>query len=140
MQKITFVIGKSKKLPPPELHSLAPICIKCAYSAPTEDPQLYPGGGLLIKAEEGKEGAVRKGRAEEKGGVYVGTFVHSTRDEPPQILDRLLIGVDTRKVHVPMQLAQCRFPGLAICDKKGVPDTDCLPVVHAVWLNTHYCA
>jgi len=67
---------------------LTPICIKRAYIAPTEDSQLYSGGGLLIKAEEGKEGAVRKGRAEEKGGVYVSTFVHSTHDEPPQILDR----------------------------------------------------
>jgi len=66
--------------------------------------------------------------------------VHSTRDEPPQILDRWLIGVDALKVRVPMQLAQCQFPGLAISDKKGVPDTDCLPVVRAVWLNTHNSA
>jgi len=103
---------------------LTPICIKCAYSAPTEDPQLYSGGGLLIKAGEGKEGTVRKGRAEEKGGVYLGT----------------LVGIDARKVRVPMQLAQCRFPGLAVSNKKGVPDTDCLPVVRAVWLNTHNSA
>jgi len=41
---------------------------------------------------------------------------------------------------VPMQLAQCRFPGLAVSDKKGKPDTDCLPVVRAVWLNTQNCA
>jgi len=68
VQKITFVIRKiKKKLPPPKLHSLTPICIERAYIAPTEDPQLYSGGGLLIKAGEGKEGAERKGRGEGRG-------------------------------------------------------------------------
>jgi len=66
-RKITFVIRKIKKLPPPKLHSLTPICIKRAYIAPTEDSQLYSGGGLLIKAGEGKEGTERKGRGEGRG-------------------------------------------------------------------------